>query len=317
MVTFQDYYKILNISRNASEKEIKQAYRKLAKKYHPDVSKDPGAEEKFKQINEAYEVLKDPNTRKRYDSLGANWKTGQNFTPPPGWDMHFDFGPGMNSDNFVFGDISNFSDFFKTIFGSMGGSRQRHSGFSFDPRSASPQHSQETNIEISLEDAYFGAKKTIRLQTTPTQLGHRVGPSVKTYTVTIPPGVSEGTKIRLAGQGPAKTDIYLKVHILPHHQFLVNKYDLTMDLHLSPWEAALGAKIPVKTLDKTVNVTIPAGIQSGQKLRIRGHGLPNKNKEKGNLFVQIKISVPKSLNDEEKQLFEQLANISSFNPRKK
>ncbi len=313
-VQYKDYYEILGVPRNATQEEIQRAYRKLARKYHPDVNKEPGAEEKFKEINEAYEVLKDPEKRKRYDQLGAHWKAGQEFTPPPGWDIHFDFGSGGGVEDIFFGGFggeSGFSDFFEMLFG---GARRKHrarqnystGGFTW-VRDGSDQ---EATIRISLEDAYRGTTKTITLP-------H----NNKTYEVKIPRGILPGQKIRLAGQGSPgmgggrSGDLYLRVEIEPHPVFRLEGRDLYMDLPVTPWEAALGGDISVNTLDGSVTVKIPPGTQSGQKLRLRGKGMPNPKGVPGDLYAVIQIKVPKHLTSEERRLFEELKRVSQFNPR--
>lgn len=320
-VKFQDYYQTLGVPKTASQDEIQRAYRKLARKYHPDVNKEKGAEQKFKELSEAYEVLKDPDKRKQYDELGANWKAGQEFKPPPGWkNAKFDFGgPG----GFSFGG-DGFSDFFEMFFGrsagpGRGGARVRFgphgAGFDFEQEFQQAGATHEAQITISLEDAYHGAKRQITLSDN--------GGPPKTYDVKIPRGVTEGAKIRLAGQGgPGRGgappgDLILIVHLAQHPNFQVDGHDLTTTLPLTPWEAALGAKLPVDTLEGQVTLTIPPGAASGQKLRLRGKGLPHRGHpdRHGDLYVLLKIVVPKELSDEERRLFEELAKVSRFDPR--
>ena len=317
-VKFRDYYETLGVSRTATEQEIKKAYRKLAQKFHPDVSKDPSAETRFKEINEAYDVLGDPEKRKKYDSLGANWKAGQEFRPPPGWEnVRFDFrgAPGGAGADFDFGDLGGgFSDFFEMFFGGRPGGRSgrassRRTEEDFDLGGTD----QEAHLTISLEEAYHGARKTIQLQ-------GDGGP--RTYQVRIPPGTMEGSRIRLAGQGGAGRggnagDLYLRVHIEPHPVFHHRGHDLERDLPLTPWEAALGAKVQVQTLDGKAKLTIPPGTQSGRRLRLRGHGMPSgKGLERGDLILTVLIVVPVSLSDREKTLFEELARHSPFRPER-
>ncbi|GAB6162747.1 J domain-containing protein [Desulfothermus naphthae] len=327
-VKYKDYYKILGVSRNATQEEINKAFKKLAKKYHPDFNpNNKEAEEKFKEINEAYEVLKDPEKRKRYDMLGANWEHGQNFEPPPGFEnvrFHFSTSGGEG--------FEGFSDFFDLIFGDLFGesrggkfrSGSKKFRFAGDPFSGSGQFygndffeqantrgaDSEAEIELTLEDAYKGGKKTITLSD---------GASSKVLTVNIPPGVSEGSKIRLAGQGQigpggAKGDLYLKVKLLPHHLFKVEGNNVILDLPLTPWEAALGCSVSIPTLDGRVELKVPPGTSSGQKLRIKGKGL-GRGAKKGDFFARIQIKVPKNLSPRERELFEELKKISNFNPR--
>jgi len=319
-VKFQDYYEVLGVPRNASQEEIKRAHRKFARKYHPDVNKDKGAEKKFKEVSEAYEVLKDPETRKKYDTLGANWKAGQEFTPPPGSEgMQFEFG-GAGGQGFSFGDGEGFSDFFEAIFGQRGGpGRSGFEGFSRGggagaSRRRTPQAS-EAPMTLTLEDAYHGATKQITLQ-------DPASGATKTLGVKIPAGTTHGAKIRLAGQGnqgpDGRTgDVILKITLAHHPRFEVHGHNLHTTIPVSPWEAALGAKVPVPTLDGEVTMTVPPGAQSGQKLRLREKGLPKQGHagQRGDLLVHLKTVVPKELTEREKELFESLAKESPFDPR--
>ncbi|MBP7830767.1 MAG: DnaJ domain-containing protein [Kiritimatiellae bacterium] len=321
-VKFQDYYSVLGVERTASEQEIKKAYRKLAQKYHPDVNKDPAAESRFKQINEAYEVLGDPDKRKKYDSLGANWRAGQDFRPPPGWgdNVHFEFRGAPGAGGFDFSELGGggFSDFFEMFFGGGGGARRAgggrratRAGF----QDEAPGGDQEAEIAISLEDAYHGAHKTIQLAQADAY-GQPSG-QVKTYDVRIPPGTTDGSRIRLSGQGHRGGDLYLRVHLEPHPVYRVRGHDLERDLPLTPWEAALGAKIHVQTLDGTAAVTIPPGSSGGQHLRLRGRGLPRgRGGERGDLIVETRVVLPPRLTEKERELFEQLSRQSHFKPER-
>ena len=328
-VKFKDYYELLGVSRKASQKDIQKAFRALARKWHPDVSKASNAEQKFKEINEAYEVLKDPEKRRLYDSLGPNWQNGQNFRPPPGFDnIHFEFGGGGPGGS---GGGGAFSDFFEMLFGgglgSMGRKPRQQQGFSgfsgFSPYGASMDgmggmggqgrqqrrerpKDTEAEITVSLEDVYRGATKTMSLET---------NRGTRTYDVTIPPGISEGAKIRLSGQGAGGGHLLLKVHIAKHKVFDVKKHDIYVEVPVTPWEAVLGGKVEVPTLDGPVKMTIPEGTQGGKKLRLKGKGLPQREGKKGNLYAVLVIRVPTKLTDEERKLFEKLASISSFAPR--
>jgi curved DNA-binding protein len=347
-VKYQDYYEVLGASRNATQEEIQKAYRKLARKYHPDINKNRDAEEQFKRIGEAYEVLKDPDKRKRYDMLGENWKAGQEFTPPPGWEFfrssneRSGFG-GNGFSTFDFGDIgrsgygktgfgqsgfgaSGFSDFFDMLFGGLGGQWGQAQGQSGEWSQRGQD--QEAEITISLEDSYFGAKKTITLETSVMDVQGAVRRSVKNIEVTIPKGITDGKRLRLPGKGNAGAgsgqsgDLYLRIRIATHSLFRAKGQDLEVDISVAPWEAALGAKLEVQTLDGPVAVTLPAGIQSGQKMRLRGKGLPAKvssakNSKHGDLYAVVKIVVPKKLDQKERKLFEELARISPFQPRKR
>lgn len=326
-VKFHDYYETLGVSRTASQEEIHKAYRKLARKYHPDVNKEKGAEEKFKQITEAYEVLRDPEKRKRYDALGPHWREGQDFTPPPGWE-HFEFrrypGEGGGFDFGGFRSGGGFSDFFEMLFGEGLG------GFARGRRTAGPGvrewavrgQDEEAEFTISLEDAYRGATKTVTLQTLEAAPDGTVRPKTRQFEVRIPAGVAEGARIRLAGQGGAGIgggpagDLLLRVHIAPHPVFQLQGHDLLTTVSVAPWEAALGAKIDVPTLDGVVKMTIPPGTQGGQRFRLRGKGLPKERGERGDLYVTVQIAVPKILTPEERELFQQLASRSAFNPRR-
>ena len=316
-VRFQDYYETLGVKRSASAEEIKRAYRKLARKYHPDVNKTSEAEAKFKQLGEAYEVLKDAEKRKRYDRLGADWKAGQEFTPPPGYEnIRFESGgrPGRGGGGFSFRPGGQFSDFFETFFGQSG---QRGGGQSFEDllrngggggghaRRRPPAAAQEVAITIPLEAAYLGAVQQVTLQ----------GPQGnRTLDVTIPAGTTEGTKIRLKGQAGGGADLLLKVNIARHPRYEVNSHDVTAELKISPWEAALGAKVPVATLDGTVTLAVPPGARAGSRLRLAGKGLPKKE-GRGDMFARLRIVVPEKLSKKEKDLFEQLAEVSKFKPR--
>jgi curved DNA-binding protein len=341
-VKYRDYYEILGVSREASDKEIHRAFRKLARKYHPDVNpSDPKAEEKFKEINEAYEALRDPEKRKRYDALGAYWKTGQDFTPPPGWEgIQFDFGDmGRAQEAFSGGfgeDAGGFSDFFNALFGGMRGFRTATGPQTFSMRG----HDMEAEMTIALEEAFHGAKKNISLQRQevcstcngsgmsamrpcPLCRGTGVTGAVQSYEVRIPPGIKDGGRIRLAGQGGAGSgggpagDLFIRVHIAPHPIFKLNGHDISLTLHLTPWEAALGTKVEVPTLEgSTVTLAIPPGTQSGQKLRMRGMGLPKRKGENGDQYVEIRIMVPRELTQRERELFMELSRVSRFSPRK-
>jgi curved DNA-binding protein len=327
-VKFQDYYDVLGVARTASQEEIQKAYRKLARKYHPDVNKEPGAEDKFKQATEAYEVLKDPEKRKKYDALGPNWQAGQDFTPPPGWEegAHYEFRrypEGMGGFDFGGARGGGFSDFFEALFGGgLGGGARRPGRDRAEAGDWSMRGQDlEAEVTISLEEAYRGASKTITLQTVAAGPDGTPQRTSKQLAVTIPAGVTEGTRIRLAGQGGAGIgtgapgDLFLRVRIAPHPVYELDGHDLLVTVPLAPWEAALGAKVDVPTLDGAVKMTIPPGTQGGQRFRLRGKGLPKERGERGDLYATAQIVVPKTLTADEQQLFQQLAQRSSFNPR--
>jgi curved DNA-binding protein len=336
-VSYKDYYQTLGVSRDASQEEIGKAFKKLARKYHPDLNPDnKEAEQKFKEVNEAYEVLKDPDKRKRYDQLGADWEHGQHFEPPPGYEnVRFTFGGGGAEG---FGG-SGFSDFFETLFGDIfqearGGSRRsRSAGFGGDPFGAFTRSSfggpgqamkgedARTTLELSLEEAYRGGKKSLSLQEQTVGQDGRPTVRTKNLDVNIPAGVSDGSSIRLSGQGSPGPgggqagDLYLQVKLLPHHVFSVEGKNLILDLPLAPWEAALGTTVEVPTLDGRVNMKIPAGTSSGQKLRLKGKGL-GRGSSKGDQLVRIQIKVPRSMSEDEKEQWQKLAEASSFQPQR-
>ena len=322
-VEYKDYYKLLGVERSAGQEEISKAFKKLARKYHPDLNPDnPEAEARFKEINEANDVLKDPKKRQMYDSLGPNWKDGQNFQPPPGFEnVRFDFGQGGGGG---FGGGGDFSDFFETIFGGGGGfhpgGQSGFQGSPFGQRRSAKGSDAEVEIGLTMEEAFRGGQKSISLQE------HVPGPSgiptmqTRTLNVNIPAGIKDGGKIRLSGRGnpgrgggPAG-DLYLKVRIAPHREFTLEGETVIYDLRLAAWEAALGTKVTVPTLDGSVEMNIPSGISSGQKLRIRGKGLGRGSKQADQL-VRIMIRMPKQTDSEQKELWEKLASVSNFNPR--
>lgn len=319
-VQYKDYYQTLGVPRGASDAEIKKSFRKLAREFHPDVAKDKKkAEEKFKEINEAYEVLGDPAKRKKYDELGANWKSGAEFRPPPGWQnfagqqFRGRAGQGAEGFEFHFGG-TGFSDFFEQIFGSMGGRRGSSSGFrNFEEEELAERgRDVEGDIMVSLDEAARGSVRTVTV---------RHNSRAESHQVKIPAGVTEGQRLRLAGRGEHGSggggagDLYLRVRIARHPDFDVDDHNLIHETELTPWEAALGAEISVPTLEGHVEIKIPAGTQSGQKLRVRGRGLPHRNGGKGDLFVVTKIVVPAKLSDAERKLWEQLKRESKFRPR--
>lgn len=314
-VQFKDYYEVLGVSRAANQDDIRKSFRSLARKFHPDVAKDKKtAEEKFKEINEAYEVLGDPEKRKKYDELGANWKQGAEFRPPPGWQGGRGR-PGAGGDaEFQFGG-TGFSDFFESFFGGAAG--RRSGGFQGVPEEEFTARGRdvEGDIMVTLEEALHGSVRAVSLQ--------RGGRSAKTetYQVRIPAGVTEGQRMRVAGRGEAgqgggsSGDLFLRVRLARHPEFEVEGHDLVHDLELAPWEAVLGAQVQVPTLEKPVQIKIPVGTQTGQRLRVRGRGLPQRGGARGDLLVAVIVTVPKNINDRERELWEQLARESKFSPR--
>jgi curved DNA-binding protein len=313
---YKDYYKTLGTPRTATADELKKSFRKLAREFHPDVAKDKKrAEEKFKDINEAYEVLSDPAKRKKYDELGADWKSGAEFRPPPGRGG-FGGGPnprgrGMSSEDFEtqFGG-TGFSDFFEQMFGSR--TRGGAEGFGRRGNLAERGRDVEGDIMVTLSEAATGSIRAVTVQ-------H--GDRTETHQVRIPPGVNEGQKLRLTGRGESghgggeAGDLYLNVRLAKHPDFDLDGHDLIHELDLAPWEAALGAEISVPTLDGRVKLKISPGMQGGQKLRVRGRGLPQRDGTRGDLIVVTQIAVPAKATDAEKKLWEQLAHESKFNPR--
>ncbi|HXB59505.1 MAG TPA: DnaJ C-terminal domain-containing protein [Candidatus Acidoferrales bacterium] len=317
-VQYKDYYQTLGVPRNASDADIKKSFRKLARQYHPDVAKDKKqAEEKFKEINEAYEVLSDPAKRKKYDELGADWKSGAEFRPPPGWEGsqgqpfrgRRGAGQGTEGFEFEFGG-TGFSDFFEQLFGAANARRGGFSGFGNHQEEEIAERGRdvEGDIMVTLEEAARGSIRSVSV---------RHGSKTETHQVKIPAGVTEGQRLRLSGRGEHGSgggesgDLYLRVRLAKHPDFDVDGHNLIYEAELAPWEAVLGTELSVPTLTSHVHIKIPAGTQSGQKLRVRNHGLG----PKGDLFVVTKIAVPSKISDGEKKLWEQLKSESNFNPR--
>ena len=310
---FRDYYEVMGVDRNATEDEIKRAYRKLARKYHPDISKEPDAEEKFKEMGEAYEVLKDPEKRAAYDQLGKNYKAGQDFTPPPGWDAGFEFSGAGFGDT---ADASAFSDFFESLFGRGGFTHQRGTTGGFHARG----QDHHAKILIDLEDAIQGASRTITLQVPEVDDQGRVQTRTRTLNVNIPKGVKQGQQIRLAGQGApgigqgGAGDLYLEIAFNPHNFYHVEGRDIYLDLPVTPWEAALGSTVKVPTPNGIVEMKIPAGSGSGKKMRLKGRGIPGKIE--GDFYVVLKISLPQADSDKARAIYEQMKTELDFNPRR-
>jgi curved DNA-binding protein len=323
-VKFRDYYEILGVKRDADAATIKKAYRKLARKTHPDVDKSSGADARFKEISEAYEVLSDPDKRKRYDTLGANWRDGQEFRPPPGWqEARRDSGRRSSRPrNFSSEDFGGgFSEFFESLFGG-GGDASFHGNFGRSTRSR-PVHGRdiEAEITIGLADAYHGTRRKISMQFQEMGEGGSVVSAVRDVEFNIPPGTTQGARIRLGGKGGAgfsggrQGDLYLRVHIDPGPGVRLQGHDVEMDLPVAPWTAALGGEVVVEAPGGRSRIRIAPGTSSGKRVRLKGKGLPRpKNAEAGDLYAVVKIVVPASLTAREAELFDELAKISEFKP---
>ncbi len=309
---YKDYYKIMGLSRDASQDEIKRAYRKLARKYHPDVSKETDAEAKFKELGEAYEVLKDPEKRVAYNQLGANWKSGQEFRPPPNWDEGFEFKGG----GFTGGDADGFSDFFEQLFGRSG----------FRPAGAGGQYGEHlrgqdshAKIHIDLEDCYRGATRNISLSAPEMNAHGQLQVKHRSLNVKIPKGIKPGQHIKLAGQGSPGLgsgqagDLFLEIAFNNHPLYRVSESDVYLDLPVTPWEAVLGAKIKVPTPDGTVDLKIPANSRQGSKLRLAGRGLPAKTP--GDFYVVLQVVLPPANTEQAKAVYQNMQQTLDFNPR--
>ena len=304
---FKDYYTVMGVERDASQDEIKRAYRKLARKYHPDVSKESDAEVRFKELGEAYAVLKDPEKRAAYDQLGSDWKAGQDFKPPPDWNAGFEFSGS---------DASAHSDFFESLFGRDFGSAQvdrQQAGF----RARGEDH--HAKVLIDLEDAYRGATRSISLRTPEFDSSGHVTTKQRTLSVKIPKGVKQGQRIRLSGQGSPGLrkgragDLYLEIEFNPHSLFRVEGRNVYLDLPVAPWEAALGATVKAPTPDGLVDLKIPAGTTGGRKLRLQKRGIPGE--PPGDLYVVLTITLPPADNDAARQLYRKMQQDLAYNPR--
>lgn len=310
---FKDYYDVMGVARGAAQDEIKRAYRKLARKYHPDVSKEKDAEEKFKELQEAYEVLKDPEKRAAYDQLGANWRQGQEFRPPPDWGKGFEFSRGGEPGG------RDFSDFFSELFGARSPFGQAHAGQGRGAHGFSAAGQDHVaRVEVDLEDAFRGGVRTIDLRTPEMTADGHVVVKPRTLRVSIPAGVVDGQQIRLAGQGSPGIgggphgDLYLEVTIRPHPVFQSDGRDVSVVLPVAPWEAALGETVAVPTLGGSVDMKLPVGARAGQKLRLRGRGLPGH--PPGDQYVILKIVLPPD-SAKSRELFERMKHEVPFDPR--
>ncbi len=303
---FKDYYKLLEIDRTATADEIKSAYRKLARKYHPDVSKEPQAEARFKEIGEAYEVLQDPEKRAAYDQLGDRWRGGQEFTPPPEWGAGFEFTPG----GAPAAEATDYSDFFSTLFGNF----SRHGA---STRTHGEDH--HAKIFIDLEDAFHGGTHTMTLRSPQVDAQGRVVLRERSLNVQIPKGIRESQHIRLAGQGApgikgtTPGDLYLEIRFHPHPLYRVQGRDLSLSLPIAPWEAILGATVQAPTPTGVVEVKIPPGSQSGRKLRLKGRGIPGE--PAGDLYLGLEVVLPRADTEQAQQIYQNMARELAFNPR--
>jgi curved DNA-binding protein len=311
---YKDYYKTMGVGHDAKQDEIKRAYRKLARKYHPDVSKEADAEAHFKEVGEAYEVLKDPEKRAAYDQLAAQLKDGQAFHPPPDWDAGFEFSGG----GYTAGDAGVFSDFFEELFGHrQAAAGQRSSGRRTFHMRGENHHAK---VLIDLDDSINGVTRSISLQVPELNAEGQVNTRTRTLSVRIPKGIRPGQQIRLAGQGAPGLggaeagDLYLEVRFHPHPLYRVDGGDIYLDLPVTPWEAALGATIQAPTPTGVVDLKIPANSAQGRKMRLKGRGLPGKSP--GDFYVMLQVSLPPADSPEAERLYRQMAEKLDFNPRK-
>lgn len=308
---YKDYYAIMGLPRNASQAEIKRVYRKLARKYHPDVSKEADAEAQFKQVGEAYEVLKDPEKRAAYDRLGPDLKPGQEFNPPPNWDSGFEFRGG----GFTNSADGGFSEFFEGLFGHAGAGGHSASGAGLHARG----QDHHAKVVVDLEDAFHGATRTITLQSPQLDAHGQLLLKDRTLHVKIPAGIKEGQQIRLKGQGTSGMgqgefgDLYLEIHFNPHPLYRVDGRDLYLQLPVTPWEVALGATVKAPTPGGVVDLKIPPGSDNGKKLRLKGRGIPGN--PAGDIYITLQVKVPPADSEQAKALYKSMADTLNFNPR--
>jgi curved DNA-binding protein len=309
VMEYKDYYKTLGVERKTTQDEIKRAYRKLARKYHPDVSKEADAEQKFKELGEAYEVLKDPEKRAAYDQLGSNWNTQQGFRPPPDWDAGFEFHGAPQGAH----GQHDFSDFFESLFGQA---RSRSGGGRGFHMQGEDHHAK---VLINLEDSYHGASRSISLQMPEATDDGRVVTRRRTLKVSIPKGIRQGQQIRLGGQGAKGQgsgkagDLYLEIEFHPHRFYRVEGADVYLELPLAPWEAALGASVKVPTPSGAIDLKIPPNSPAGKKLRLKGRGIPAKTP--GDLYVVLQIVLPSSNDDRAREIYQRMKDEIHFDPR--
>lgn len=312
---YHDYYKTMDVARDATQDEIKRAYRKLARKYHPDVTVDPEGEKRFKEVGEAYAVLKDPEKRAAYDQLGANWQAGQDFQPPPGWDEGFEFsGPGDRGFGGSAGfDEGAYSDFFESLFGRA----QAQGGFGRGSGDFGQSRDTHARITIELSDSYKGTTRTISLSDPEVTADGHVATRKRTLNVKIPKGIRSGQTIRLAGQGVARGgragDLHLEVDIRQDGRFRVDGSNVYMNLPVAPWEAALGARVTVPVPSGDVDLKIPENSNQGRKLRLKGKGIPGK--QPGDFYVVLDVVLPPADSERAKALYQEMSKEMAFDPR--
>ncbi|MCC6380217.1 MAG: DnaJ domain-containing protein [Burkholderiales bacterium] len=308
---FRDYYETLGVARTATLDDIKRAYRKLARQYHPDVSSEKEAEAKFKEVGEAYAVLKDPEKRAAYDRFGANWKSGQEFTPPPDWDAGYEFRGGEPRPD----TGADYSDFFESLFGRMGADAGRR-------RSATPGRGEDhhARVIVELEDAYAGARRSLTLRVPEFDADGRLAVRERTLEVTSPKGIRAGQNLRLAGQGgpgfrggPAG-DLFLEIAFAPHARFRVDGLDVSADVPLAPWEAELGGRVRVRTPDGEVDVAVPPHSGAGRKLRLRGRGIPGE--PPGDFYAVVSIVLPRADTEAKQDAYRALAKAFGADVRR-
>jgi len=342
---YKDYYQIMGVKRDATQDEIKRAYRKLARKYHPDVSKVADAEQRFKEVGEANEVLKDPEKRAAYDQLGANWKAGQDFNAPPDWDAGFEFSGGGFTSGYGTGgrqhqqfedvDVSAYSDFFESLFGhgfqQAGTPSQANQQRAYQQQAYQQQggfqstgSDHHAKILIDLEDAMTGATRSISLRVPGVDASGHLTTKQRVLKINIPKGIKQGQHIRLSGQGNQGAgaqgkagDLYLEIEFNPHSIYRVEGHDVYLDLPVAPWEAALGAKVKVPTPGGVVDLTIKPGSSNGSKLRLKGRGIPASasNNNAGDLYIVLQVTLPPANTDSEKAAYKKMQQSFSFNPR--